>query len=424
MKPRNKFQKQIVELSKTIPSISKTQINWATKTAFKRIARVTKQGKASCLECGGEWSDKSIVTAESCKCPHCGADLTINQTRQRNFSEYDYVAIITTHKGHQVLRFLYVTRSLKVGRKARYTSNEVVQRWIAPSGKFTTLALLRTLFWWQDSWQWNSDLELRPEKALYDIKPSYIYPRMRVTSEIKRRGFSGDFHGMSPLVMFHALLSSNRAETLLKAKQMNLLRHFAYRHMDKIENYCGSIRIAIRNRYTIQDGSMWCDYIDLLSHFGKDLLSPKYVCPTDLKAEHDRLIERKQRERRLAEKAEKIARAAESEELFRELKSKFFGLSFSDGALQIRVLESVAEYVEEGDTMHHCIYEREYFSDESSLIFSATIDGERVATIEVSLETLKILQCRGKFNSHVDQEPQITTLISQNIDQIERRLTA
>ena len=29
---------------------------------------------------------------------------------------------------------------------------------------------------------------------------------------------------------------------------------------------------------------MWRDTIDLLRHFGKDTNSPKYVCPSDLKA--------------------------------------------------------------------------------------------------------------------------------------------
>lgn len=38
---------------------------------------------------------------------------------------------------------------------------------------------------------------------------------------------------------------------------------------------------------------MWKDYIDLLRHFGKDTNSPKYVCPTDLQAEHDIWVAKK-----------------------------------------------------------------------------------------------------------------------------------
>ena len=53
------------------------------------------------------------------------------------------------------------------------------------------------------------------------------------------------------------------------------------------------MKICIRNGYTISDGSMWCDTIDLLRHFGKDTNSPKYVCPSDLKSEHDKLVARR-----------------------------------------------------------------------------------------------------------------------------------
>jgi len=50
---------------------------------------------------------------------------------------------------------------------------------------------------------------------------------------------------------------------------------------------------------------MWKDYIDLLRYFGKDTNNPKYVCPTDLKTEHDILVAKKNE--RI--KREKLAKA-------------------------------------------------------------------------------------------------------------------
>lgn len=53
--------------------------------------------------------------------------------------------------------------------------------------------------------------------------------------------------------------------------------------------------ICLRNGYTISDGSIWCDTIDLLRRAGKDIRSPQYVCPADLKAEHDKLVKQRNR---------------------------------------------------------------------------------------------------------------------------------
>jgi len=72
-----------------------------------------------------------------------------------------------------------------------------------------------------------------------------------------------------------------------------------------LEEYWVSLKICIRNGYTITDASMWKDYIDLLRYFGKDTNNPKYVCPTDLKTEHDILVAKKNE--RI--KREKLAKA-------------------------------------------------------------------------------------------------------------------
>lgn len=94
----------------------------------------------------------------------------------------------------------------------------------------------------------------------------------------------------------------------------------------------------------VGDAGIWCDYIDLLRYFGKDTNSPKYICPADLKAEHDRLV-RKKTERMERERIEKQKhKALENEQRFQELKGKFFGIAFTDGTIQVRVLESVLDF--------------------------------------------------------------------------------
>jgi DNA-directed RNA polymerase subunit RPC12/RpoP len=423
MKPKNKLQKQVFELSQKLHPITDSQLKWAKSVCFERIARTTKQGTVSCLECGGSWKDKHITT-KTIVCPHCNTILTVNQTRKTKFIKIEYLSVITTFQGFQVLRFLYVSQSLKVGEQAEYYCKEVVQRWISPNGVFATLALIRTMNFWKSSWMFDTDLEIRPEKHLYNVYPTAIYPRMNVLPIIKRNGFKGEFHDLTPFDIFHSLLINSKIETLLKTGQINLLQYFIFRASRNIDCYWDSIRIAIRNGYNIIDADVWCDYIDLLRHFGKDINSPKYVCSIRLTADHDQLVRRKQEQEKHIALEEKKRKAIEDDAKFQELKAKFFGLTFNDGELQLKVLDSVMEYVEEGTLMKHCVFSNDYHKKANSLILSATRNSERVATVEISLDTLKVVQCRGKSNSEVTEQKQIIRLITKNVNQIEKRIRA
>ena len=112
----------------------------------------------------------------------------------------------------------------------------------------------------------------------------------------------------------------------------------------------------------------------------------------------------------------------EDEERFQELKSKFFGIRFTDGTIQVHVLESVQEHLEEGTTMHHCVFSNEYYLKENSLILSATIEGRRIETIEVNLDTLKVVQSRGVCNKNTEYHDQIVNLVNANRKLIRQRI--
>jgi hypothetical protein len=92
----------------------------------------------------------------------------------------------------------------------------------------------------------------------------------------KRNGFTGDFRPTPHKFPFYTRQSN--AETLLKTNQIEVLQN-AYYSSDKIEKHWNSIKICIKNNYTISDFKDWADYIDLLT-FGKDTRSTKYVCPS------------------------------------------------------------------------------------------------------------------------------------------------
>ena len=307
MKPRTHIQQEVAHLSKRLPRLTATQKAYAFRHCFKHYAIKRADGTNICTECGHSWkSDHDLAdTLCGCTCPHCGMQLEALRTRKSVFSENEYFSIVTTSKQYQVIRFFFVKFRYKAGQAAEYSIYEVVQRWISPDGKTTTVARLRGMsMLYYDQWSEYSDMEVRKNNRLhaYDIAPMCTYPRQRFIPELKRNGFNGDYHNTLPYDLFTAILSDSQAETLLKAGQYAMLRHYIRSSFD-MGRYWASVKICIRNGYTISDGSMWCDTIDLLRHFGKDTNSPKYVCPADLKVEHDKLVAKRnlQRERERTE---------------------------------------------------------------------------------------------------------------------------
>ncbi|MDD3139900.1 MAG: PcfJ domain-containing protein [Lachnospiraceae bacterium] len=428
MKPRNKFQQHVLELSKRLPEITEPQQRWAYKHCFAHIGKRNAKGTITCLECGHSWQGDNSPLADTvlgCKCLNCATRLDIKTTRKRVFKEIEYFGIVTMCGNFQVIRYFHISVYRKAGEQARYHCSEVVQRWLSPNGKEAVIARLRGMsIMYYDLWNFGSKLEIRPCHRAHDIEPIHFYPRQRVISEISRNGFNGEYHDIHPLELFRSILTDNKAETLLKTGQTNLLRYFIRYSSKDINPYWNSIRICIRNGYTIADSSIWCDYIDQLNFFGKDTNSPKYVCPENLHERHDFYMEKKRTHIERQRLEEKRQKAREDEAKFKELKAKFFGIAFTDGTIQVRVLESVNEFMEEGKAMHHCVFDNAYYLKKNSLIFSATIDGKRIETIEISLKTLKVVQSRGVCNQNTEYHDRIIKLVNKNRRLIRKRMAA
>lgn len=86
-----------------------------------------------------------------------------------------------------------------------------------------------------------------------------------------------------------------------------------------------------------------------------------------------------------------------------------YKLKEKDYIFTIREITTMADLWEEGKDMHHCVasYARSC-SEHSVAIYSLSMsfegECERMATIEVSLGTKTIIQCRGRFNRQVDEK--------------------
>ena len=72
--------------------------------------------------------------------------------------------------------------------------------------------------------------------------------------------------------------------------------------------------------------------------------------------------------------------------------------------------------------MHHCVFGADYYLNEDSLIFSATIGGKRVETVEFDLKQQRVVQSRGKCNENTEYHDRIVSLVNSNADSIRKRM--
>lgn len=404
--------------------ITEKQRQYAYEHCFEPFAKKTAKGVYTCSDCAHSWEGNLSYTPCYVTCPKCGRKLKVKTDRKKILNDKAYFTVITTVKGYQVLRHFVTFASYRVGEKVSFSITEVVQRWLTPKGVTHTLARKRNMCsYYFDSWSYGSELELRSnsENYIYDIDAVAVFPKVRISETVRRNGYQGETYGLSHYDVFKAILSDNKKETLLKCGQTSLFHHFAIQKEVPIHIW-NAIRIAIRHKYAVTDAGLWCDYINLLRQIGKDITNPHYVCPLDLSKEHDKLSDKIQRERAKKIEIEKKRKANQYEDFYHETKKKFLGLVFGEDNILIRVLNSVQEFIEEGEVMKHCVFSNEYFKHTESLILSAMVDGVKTETIEVSLNTMKVVQCRGKCNMNSTFHEDILRVMNKNIYRIEQRM--
>ncbi|QCD35652.1 PcfJ-like protein [Muribaculum gordoncarteri] len=424
MKPRNKKQQHIVDLSGRLRPLTTPQMNWALNSTINHYGYRLKSGMCTCMKCGHEWLESRNGM---CLCPECGTQLEIKDTKERVIRDKSYFNVITTIEGYQVIRMFLMIVEMRKGLKAKPAFLEIGSYWIDCKGNTTVVGLQGTLGYYIDSFAFGSPLEIRRDNdAFRHISDEWVYPRIKVTDTIKRNGFKGSCHHIHPVTLFQELLTNPKAETLMKANEIELLRYLCYRPINKvdIEDYWNSIKIANRNGYKVNNSQMWIDTHQDVGALWQRHTIPKYVCPANLQEEHDRYVRKLQTIQEKEKKAEDIRKAQEREASFKEQKEKFFGIRINDGEIEVKVLESVEEYRQEAESQHICLFSAAYDQREDSLIFSARIDGRIIETIEVDLRTLKVVQSRGVCNQNTEYHDRIIRLINANTHLIKERITA
>lgn len=427
MKPHTAIEKQIVALSESLAPITPEMHSWAEKTIFLKWG-VLSRGKFHCLDCGNAWKPESEKqSAKFTSCSACKGKLKMHGYNQVHFKEIEYSAVVTCLSDFQIVRIVCSTKQMKKKCLPSYSHTEVMQHWINSGGEVRTMAVSTNVFSHAyDAWQYYSPLEIRPKdfqnSPKYRINPYRVYPRLKVLPILRRNGFKTAFYDLAPQVLLSSILKDTIAETLLKSGHISWLRYYLNSGDQHILRNWQAVKICLKKNYTVSDFGIWEDYIELLRWFKKDITSALFVCPVDLNLEHDKLVGSKQRLQRKKYLKKMRAEILEAQGLYAEQKKQFFGLCFTQGQITISLLENVADFMAEGDSLRHCVFTNEYYKKNDSLMFSARIDNKPIETIEVSLSKMEILQCRGLKNHNSKHHKIILDLMKKNLYQINSRM--
>lgn len=421
MKPRNKKQQHIVELSGRLRPLTTPQMQWALNSTINHYGYRLKSGMCTCMKCGHEWLE---TRNGMCLCPECGTQIEIKDTKERVIRDKSYFNVITTMEDYQVIRMFLMIVEMRKGMKAKPAYLEIGSYWIDPKGGKTVVAIPRTLGCYVDTFAFSTPLEIRNDGDAYmHVADQWVYPRIKVTDTIKRNGFKGSCHHIHPVTLFHQLLTNPKAETLMKSNDIELLRYLCH-NSEEVDKYWNTIKIAKRNGYKVTDAKTWFDYIKMLERMGRDLNSPSLIAPKDLKHAHDEYVEKVNRQRRKEQREKERQQAIEDKAKFEELKSRYFGMEMTDGVIEIHSIDSVDDYYEIGERNHICCGSAKYFLKEGTLTLTAYIGNKQIATIEISLDDYHIIQCRAFANGICEYTEQITDIINANKKMIAERKRA
>ena len=426
MTPKTKRQIEVAKLSAKLPKLNEKQISWLKKKTLPHVAYLCKN-EVWCSDCAHVFAYDG---KEKTICEKCGQKLTVEKSRKKFVNHKTmYATLYTTRKNYQIARYFLIDNATRKGVSTWTNIYEVVQIWINKNDAKKTIVAraLKCMPRFIDDWNLYSPMEVRLDRvsyygSRYHIWSKFTLPNARFLPILKRNGLTmGIDDIVNPIKLIPALLSpTNDYEWLLKTKQYAILKYLVDRDTYQTP-YKHAINVCNRNHYIIEDASMYFDYLQLLTFFEKDTHNAHYVCPEDLKKEHDKLVRKKRIIDEKREEEERIRIALENEKLYQEMKSKYFGICLRNKKFIITVLKSVDEFIQEGKAMHHCVFTNKYFLRENSLILSAKDhDGNRLETIEVDLKTFMIIQSRGKFNSNSEFHDDIVKLVRRKMNVIRK----
>lgn len=434
MKPKTRLQIEVWNLHKKL-SIPREHEGFLKSK--HELYYTTHYKNLVCLECNHNWKPEMAAWKEEVIgviCPSCKNKLKKIDCSSGSATRILSYSVVQVAERFQVIRYFSCWKHLSKNKKPTYHFRSLFEEW-KDWDKNKKVIVGRIPTWTGDGFT-SSDFEVRAcgpsayKLSEYDRFASDINcPGAEFLPRFKKYGLKKDFHNCDYRMLLERLQMSSKIETLLKTKQKELLFHAVHKN-GNYGVYWPQIKIALRHKYKIKDAGMWYDYLQLLREYGKDLHNPKFICPINLKAEHDRYMKKKQSkqeaERRERDRITSAKRQQNLEKVtaeYLERCQKFFDLNFVRGDISIQVLQTIDEFREEGSALKHCVYTNEYYAKKDSLVLSARVKGERTETIEVYLSKLTISQARGFGNKPTEYHDDIVNLLKENLHKIQAVLS-
>lgn len=413
MKARTKLEQQIEGLSKNLQPIGSRHIMQAKDKCFAHEAwQAGRDFGCFCTDCGKEFD--SEARGGELSCPHCGRTLTVVRTRRQRKKESEIFAVVTVHCGWQVVRYIEMRKEIyRFGvHPITWDYAEVAQAWIDGNGECRFRAVSYSCNFYYYRFRFDTPLRIRDKRQSYDYCVAGVYSPQRILPIARRNGYDGRVGNDSPSFVIKQLLTNTYYETLYKAGYRKFLKETS--SQEAIRLNWPSLRICMRQHYKPADAGLWYDMMRNIRELGLDERNPHYVCPVDLKAMHDEM-ERRVTAKRNKEAEEKRRAELRKDQALLDKKHMYFGICFGNDKVKITVLSSMYEYEEEGKKMHHCVFTNRYCAKKDSLILSAKdAEGERLATIELSLKSYKVLQCRAACNARPERYDEIVKLVESH----------
>lgn len=438
MRPRNAREREVVKLSRKLSGLSDAQVLWCVDSIVPHIIH-TSGKKCWCTACGHVFEAKDL--GETHECPHCHRTCKVERDRKSICHGFEYVQVITTRKGWQVVRYFLFRWYSKKGLNLHTYSMPVMEKWCRPGQRMITLAAATKFapYWQQQPYSEYSALSVKyPSYFNTEWMRLRIYPRMSILPTYYKCGFTkGMFKLYCAEDIFGKVFAVPHFEALYKAGEIVELEK-KMKDAELFSRYWPSVRIALRHGFDpykrMEYVSNYWDYLGMLKYLRKDMRSPRYVAPQDWDDIHRRISDEAQKKRQKAYEAqqrrEAIRRAQAEEERLKQEKAgrrsftrrmkKFAGLLIVGDGLSIAPLMTIKEFADEGAAMHHCVFSGAYYKKKDSLILSAKDNtGKRVETIEVSLRSWTILQAFGVNNSLTNRHDDIISLVTENMGAIQ-----
>lgn len=437
MKPRNKYETFVYGLSLKLQKdkpLTESQKAWAIKTVHDKYF-TTHYSNNVCLECAHKFKTDAETKqafhnrkAKSIKvvCPSCNNSLKY----AGGYTQfYGIFTIYNTHSDFQIERLFAINKYVCKGQEPTYYISEVMQKWLnVTNGKITFLAKPRAQYY-NDLFHTHMNMSIQEpivrsytgKISLYDISfTNDIYPKKSFHPILIRNGFKLENHKGTNV--FHAmklLITHPRYESLIKSNQLDVAKYYANDNEDKVVKFINQIRIATKNRYIIKKTNDYFDYLDLLEYFQKDLNSPKYICPSDLHTEHQRLVRKKSYLLAQQSAEEKAKLEAIQTEEYRKKKQRFLDFSIEENGFKIVVPQTVKDFETAGNLLDHCIYTNSYF-EKKTLILFAFKGNQLIETAEIYANGKRIKQCRGYDNKPTKDHKTIIRTIKQHLPTIQK----